>query len=171
MRDRSPPQRLGRIAANRAGALRESGSRRRHFAAVGFTCAQNRDSENRENADGNSPGFAAAAIADALKNPGKPSRQPAAAPAPDSLVDSLAAQLEIERSRNAELMEALAAERDRAARAEAEAKAQLAEANARVAELAGKLASLAERQQAIAATPWWRRGRMAMKLLGPGRQE
>ena len=50
----------------------------------------------------------------------------------------------------------------------AEAKAQLAEANARVAELAGKLASLAERQQAIAATPWWRRGRMAMKLLGPG---
>lgn len=113
--------------------------------------------------------FAAAAIADALKNPEKPSRQPAvAAPAPDSLADSLAAQLEIERSRNAELMEALAAERDRAARAEAEAKAQLAEANARVAELAGKLASLAERQQAIGATPWWRRGRMAMKLLGPG---
>jgi DNA-binding transcriptional regulator LsrR (DeoR family) len=113
--------------------------------------------------------FAAAAIADALKNPEKPSRQPAAAaPATDSLADSLAAQLEIERSRNAELMEALAVERDRAARAEAEAKAQLAEANARVAELAGKLASLAERQQAIAATPWWRRGRMAMKLLGPG---
>lgn len=113
--------------------------------------------------------FAAAAIADALKNPEKPSRQPAvAAPAPDSLADSLAAQLEIERSRNAELMEALAVECDRAARAEAEAKAQLAEANARVAELAGKLASLAERQQAIAATPWWRRGRMAMKLLGPG---
>lgn len=113
--------------------------------------------------------FAAAAIADALKNPEKPSRQPAAAaPASDSLADSLAAQLEIERSRNAELMEALAVERDRAARAEAEAKAQLAEANARVAELAGKLASLAERQQAIAATPWWRRGRMAMKLLGPG---
>lgn len=113
--------------------------------------------------------FAAAAIADALKNPEKPSRQPAAAAlAPDSLADSLAAQLEIERSRNAELMEALAVERDRAARAEAGAKAQLAEANARVAELAGKLASLAERQQAIAATPWWRRGRMAMKLLGPG---
>ena len=111
--------------------------------------------------------FAAAAIADALKNPGKPSRQPADAPAAPA-PDSLAAQLEIERSRNAELMETLTAERDRAARAEAEAKAQLAEANARVAELAGKLASLAERQQAIAATPWWRRGRMAMKLLGPG---
>lgn len=115
--------------------------------------------------------FAAAAVADALKNPVKPSYQPpavATAPVPDSLVDSLTAQLEIERSRNADLMKELAVERERAAHAEAEAKAQLAEANARVAELAGKLASLAERQQAIAATPWWRRGRMAMKLLGPG---
>lgn len=115
--------------------------------------------------------FAAAAVADALKNPEKLSRQPAAAlPAsiPSSLADSLAAQLEIERSRNADLMKEFAVERERAAHAEAEAKAQLAEANARVAELAGKLASLAERQQAIAATPWWRRGRMAMKLLGPG---
>ena len=108
--------------------------------------------------------FAAASIADALKSPVKPSRQlpaAAAAPAPDSLVDSLTAQLEIERSRNADLMKELAVERERAAHAEAEA-------NARVAELAGKLASLAERQQAIAATPWWRRGRLAMKLLGPG---
>ena len=118
--------------------------------------------------------FAAAAIADALKSPVRPSRQPpaaaaaAAAPAPDSLVDSLAAQLELERSRNADLMKELAVERERAAHAEAEAKAQLAEANARVAELAGKLASLAERQQVIAATPWWRRGFMAAKLLGPG---
>ena len=32
----------------------------------------------------------------------------------------------------------------------------------------GKLAGLAERQQVIAATPRWKRGRMAMKLLGPG---
>lgn len=112
--------------------------------------------------------FAAAAIADALKNPEKPSRQADPVPAKDSLVDSLTVQLEIERSRNADLMKELAVERERAAHAEAEAKAQLAEANARVAELAGKLASLAERQQAIAATPWWRRGRMAMKLLGPG---
>ena len=118
--------------------------------------------------------FAAAAIADALKNPGKSSGAPVPEPpasAPDTLVDSLTAQLEAERARNVELMGALAAERERAARADAEAKAQLAEANARVAELAGKLASLAERLQAIAATPWWRRGRMAMRLLGPGRQE
>ena len=100
--------------------------------------------------------FAAAAIADALKSPGKPSRQPAdapAAPAPDSLVDSLAAQLEIERSRNAELMEALAAERDRAARAEAEAKAQLAEANARVAETGVKETGENRRPTLSASTP------------------
>lgn len=106
-----------------------------------------------------------------FKNRGIPDFRPDAADRLRAVGYPSAAQLEIERSRNAELMEALAAERDRAARAEAEAKAQLAEANARVAELAGKLASLAERQQAIAATPWWRRGRMAMKLLGPGRQE
>lgn len=106
--------------------------------------------------------FAAAAIADALKNPGKPSRQQAdapAAPAPDSLVDSLAAQLEIERSRNAELMEALTAERDRAARAEAEAKAQLAEANARVAELAAERKKLADERARLAGDGETRRRR------------
>lgn len=102
--------------------------------------------------------FAAAAIADALKNPEKPSRQPAAAaPAPDSLADSLAAQLEIERSRNAELMEALAVERDRAARAEAEAKAQLAEANARVAAystiISGSWRSPRDAARSVAASP------------------
>ena len=118
--------------------------------------------------------FAAAAIANALKGSGKPSDVPAAEPVtmvPGGLVDSLSSQLEAERARNSELAEALAAERDRAVRADAEAKAQLAEANARVAELAGKLAQLAERQQAIAATPWWRRGRMALRLLGPGKEE
>lgn len=45
---------------------------------------------------------------------------------------------------------------------------QLAEANGKAVELAGRLAGIAERQQVIAATPWWKRGRMAMKLLGPG---
>lgn len=45
---------------------------------------------------------------------------------------------------------------------------QLAEANGKAVELAGRLASIAERQQVIAATPWWKRGRMAMRLLGPG---
>lgn len=47
---------------------------------------------------------------------------------------------------------------------------QLDGANRRAAELADRVASIAERQQAIAATPWWKRGRMAMKLLGPGNE-
>ncbi len=45
---------------------------------------------------------------------------------------------------------------------------QLNDANHRAAELADRVATIAERQQAIAATPWWKRGRIAMKLLGPG---
>ena len=45
---------------------------------------------------------------------------------------------------------------------------QLDDANRRAAELADRVATIAERQQAIAATPWWKRGRIAMKLLGPG---
>lgn len=45
---------------------------------------------------------------------------------------------------------------------------QLNDANRRAAELADRVATIAERQQAIAATPWWKRGRIAMKLLGPG---
>ena len=72
------------------------------------------------------------------------------------------------RARNAELRAALESERDRANRLEADSKVQLAEANAEIAELAGEPAGLAERQQTIAAMPFWRRGRMAMKLLGPG---
>ena len=54
--------------------------------------------------------------------------------------------------------------------------ADLKEQNGRLAvELAAlrasrddRVATIAERQQAIAATPWWKRGRIAMKLLGPG---
>lgn len=49
-----------------------------------------------------------------------------------------------------------------------EAKVVLGKEVAAFSEIMEALASLAERQQAIAATPWWRRGRMAMKLLGPG---
>lgn len=45
---------------------------------------------------------------------------------------------------------------------------QLSESNGKAVELANRLAGIAERQQVIAATPWWKRGRMAMKLLGAG---
>ncbi|RDB54239.1 hypothetical protein, partial [Senegalimassilia anaerobia] len=36
----------------------------------------------------------------------------------------------------------------------------------RAAKLADRVAGIAEAQQAIAATPWWRRGKLAIKLLG-----
>lgn len=120
--------------------------------------------------------FAAAAIADAIRKPQPPKIEKGSEEIEKHadrglLVDSLMDQLHFERARNAELRASLENERDRANRLEADSKAQLAEANAKIAELAGKLAGLAERQQMIAATPWWKRGRMAMKLLGPGNSE
>lgn len=68
--------------------------------------------------------------------------------------DRLKAELESERMSHTQEVESL--------------REQLAGANGKAVELAGRLANIAERQQVIAATPWWRRGRMAMKLLGPG---
>lgn len=68
--------------------------------------------------------------------------------------DRLKSELEAERMNHAREVDSL--------------REQLAEANGKAVELAGRLANIAERQQVIAATPWWKRGRMAMKLLGPG---
>ena len=64
----------------------------------------------------------------------------------------------------AELAEAHAARE----REVSELRSQLADANARAAKLADRVAGIAEAQQAIAATPWWRRGKLAIKLLGAG---
>ena len=47
-------------------------------------------------------------------------------------------------------------------------RSQLEAANARADGFAERLAGIAEKQQAIAALPWWRRGKVAMRLLGPG---
>lgn len=44
----------------------------------------------------------------------------------------------------------------------------LEDAHEREAELAGRIAGLAERFQAVLAAPWWRRGAVAARLLGPG---
>lgn len=65
---------------------------------------------------------------------------------------------------DAELREARAAHE----REVSDLRSQLAEANAHAGRLAERVAGIAEAQQAIAATPWWRRGKLAMKLLGPG---
>ena len=50
-------------------------------------------------------------------------------------------------------------------------RSQLADSTDRAARLADRVAGIAERQQALAATPWWKRGSMAMKLLGAGSEE
>ena len=68
--------------------------------------------------------------------------------------ERLRAELESERTSHAHEVESL--------------REQLSESNGKAAELASRLAGIAERQQVIAVTPWWKRGRMAMKLLGAG---
>jgi vacuolar-type H+-ATPase subunit I/STV1 len=68
--------------------------------------------------------------------------------------ERLRAEIESERTSHAHEVESL--------------REQLSESNRKAAELASRLAGIAERQQVIAATPWWKRGRMAMKLLGAG---
>lgn len=110
--------------------------------------------------------YAVSAIADAIgKNiPSVSPQREADAPTSDAVVTALNARIEDLRNQNSQLAEML---RDRDREIES-LRAQLADANERSANLAERVAGIAERQQAIAAMPWWRRGRMAMKLLGPG---
>ena len=119
--------------------------------------------------------FAVSALADAL---GKniPLKAPAAiseesapeASAQDSVITALNARIADLKEQNcrlvSELME-LRASRDREV---AELRDQLAAANDRSARLADRVAGIAERQQAIAALPWWKRSYFATKLLGAG---
>ncbi len=112
--------------------------------------------------------FAVSAIADAVsKNIPQQSESDDAA-ASDAVIAALndrIADLKEQNDRLASELTNLRASRDR----EVESlRMQLNDANRRAAELADRVATIAERQQAIAATPWWKRGRIAMKLLGPG---
>lgn len=111
--------------------------------------------------------YAVSAIADAV---GK--NIPQTAPAPkedgittsDAVVAALNARIADLKEQNEGLSQTI---RDRDREIEA-LRSQLAEANDRAAKLADRIAGIAERQQVLAATPWWRRGKMALKLLGPG---
>lgn len=112
--------------------------------------------------------FAVSAIADAVsKNIPQQSESDDAA-ASDAVIAALndrIADLKEQNDRLTSELTNLRASRDR----EVESlRMQLNDANRRAAELADRVAGIAERQQAIAATPWWKRGRIAMKLLGPG---
>lgn len=112
--------------------------------------------------------FAVSAIADAI---GKsiPPQTPAAPKedgitTSDAVISALNARIADLKEQNEGLSQTI---RDRDREIEA-LRGQLAEANERSAKLADRVAGIAERQQVIAATPWWRRGRLALKLLGPG---
>lgn len=107
--------------------------------------------------------FAVSAIAHAV---GKSIPQ-TSAPKEDGVTTSDAV-VSMLNERIADLKAELESERMSHAREVESLREQLAEANGKAVELAGRLANIAERQQVIAATPWWKRGRMAMRLLGPG---
>lgn len=122
--------------------------------------------------------FAASAIADAVGK-AMPARDVEAAgqtakesaPAGDPLIAALNARIDDLKAQNEQLGRVIESKdreiesRDREILALRE---QISASGERAADLAARLAGIAERQQVIAAAPWWRRGRVAMRLLGPG---
>ena len=122
--------------------------------------------------------FAVSALADALgKNiPLRTSsavlqEEPAAdTSAQDSVIAALNGRIADLKEQNDRLVAEIAEMRAARDHEVADLRAQLAEANDRAARLADRVAGIAERQQAIAALPWWRRGVFATKLLGSGQE-
>lgn len=122
--------------------------------------------------------FAVSALADALgKNvPPRASAAQAAQQAQkdeapdsrDSVVAALNGRIADLKEQNDRLVAEIAEMRASRERELAELRDQLSAANDRAARLADRVAGIAERQQAIAALPWWRRGVFATKLLGDG---
>lgn len=115
--------------------------------------------------------FAVSALADALgKNiPPRPAQEEEDAPEPqESVIAALNGRIADLKEQNARLVAEIADMRSARDRELADLRAQLADANDRAARLADRVAGIAERQQAIAALPWWRRGVFATKLLGSG---
>lgn len=110
--------------------------------------------------------FAVSAIADAVGKSIPSTTAPKAdgITTSDAVVSALNARIDDLKEQNAALSKIIQ-DRDR----EIESlRSQVSEANDRSAKLAERITDIAERQQAIAAAPWWRRGRIATKLLGPG---
>lgn len=117
--------------------------------------------------------FAVSALADALgKNiPPRPAQEEEDAPEPqESVIAALNGRIADLKEQNARLVAEIADMRSARDRELADLRAQLADANDRAARLADRVAGIAERQQAIAALPWWRRGVFATKLLGSGQE-
>lgn len=114
--------------------------------------------------------FAVSAIADAIGKGIPKTEAPGSVEetANDAVVAALNDRISDLKSQNERLTAELAETHAAREREVSELRSQLADANARAAKLADRVAGIAEAQQAIAATPWWRRGKLAMKLLGAG---
>lgn len=114
--------------------------------------------------------FAVSAIADAIGKGIPKTEAPGNVEetANDAVVAALNDRISDLKSQNERLTAELAEAHATREREVSELRSQLADANARAAKLADRVAGIAEAQQAIAATPWWRRGKLAIKLLGAG---
>lgn len=114
--------------------------------------------------------FAVSAIADAIGKGIPKTEAPGNVEetANDAVIAALNGRISDLKSQNERLTAELAEAHAAREREVSEIRSQLADANARAAKLADRVAGIAEAQQAIAATPWWRRGKLAMKLLGAG---
>ena len=114
--------------------------------------------------------FAVSAIADAIGTGIPKTEAPGNVEetANDAVVAALNDRISDLKSQNERLTAELAEAHAAREREVSELRSQLADANTRAAKLADRVAGIAEAQQAIAATPWWRRGKLAMKLLGAG---
>lgn len=114
--------------------------------------------------------FAVSAIADAIGKGIPKTEAPGNVEetANDAAIAALNGRISDLKSQNERLTAELAEAHAAREREVSEIRSQLTDANARAAKLADRVAGIAEAQQAIAATPWWRRGKLAMKLLGAG---
>ena len=88
--------------------------------------------------------------------------------AQDTVIAALNARIADLKEQNARLVSEIAELRASHERELAVMRDQLATATDHSARLANRVAGIAERQQAMAALPWWKRGTFAARLLGPG---
>lgn len=119
--------------------------------------------------------FAVSALADALgksippRTPQNPDPEPPAqSTGNDAVIAALNGRIKDLKEQNERLVAELAELRSSRDRELRELREQLSVANDRSAHLADRVAGIAERQQAMAALPWWKRGHLATKLLGAG---
>lgn len=117
--------------------------------------------------------FAASAIANAVGKsmPPKTSSVENGTTTSDAVLEALNARIADLKEQNDRLTREIEDLKSRHGREIDALRSQADAANERANAFAGRLADMAERQQAIAALPWWKRSRIAVKLLGAGTDE